>query len=245
MCVAFESRNQRLGGVIPDLDSTVVRCSQQVGLVGVWVVINMVDTLGIVRFESEVGVWRAQAPDLDGAIQTSGGKGVGILGVDGQAHDVVAVSLVDLDALPALVPVPQLNCHVIGGSQDEGEGRVDGDDTDVVGVSFEGGDFLGCVVVVDTDLKVVGTADDPVLASNESTCADRDVGELERFNDLLRFVRPDLHMSWDAELDGVKVNVRCNATRQTVIESSENPWFARVEVDSLDSLAASVKLTLS
>ena len=118
----------------------------------------------------------------------------------------MAVALVDLDALPSLVPIPQLNCHVIGGSQDEGEGRVDGDDTDIVGVSFEGGDFLGCVVVVDTDLKVVGTADDPVLASNESTSADGDVGEFEGLDDLLRFVRPDLHMSWEAELDGVEAN---------------------------------------
>ena len=55
--VALESRNQRLGGVVPDLDGSVVRCSQQVGLVGVWVIIDVVDALGVVGFEGEVGVW--------------------------------------------------------------------------------------------------------------------------------------------------------------------------------------------
>lgn len=110
---------------------------------------------------------------------------VGVLGVDGQAHNVVGVTLKHLYAFPALLPVPELDCHVIGGGQDEWLRRVDHDRSDIVGVGLKGGDALGGVVVVDAQLKVVRTADDPVLPRYEATGADRDIGKLEGFDDLL------------------------------------------------------------
>jgi len=63
---------------------------------------------------------------------------------------------------------------------------MDGNRPDIVRVCFEGCDLLGGIVVVDAQLEVVRTADDPVLAGNETTGSDRDIGELERFNNRLR-----------------------------------------------------------
>lgn len=140
--VTLEGCNQRLGGVVPDLDGAVIGGGKEVGLVGVRVVVDVVDALGLVRLESEVGGRRSETPDLDGAIQRGRGKGVGVLGVDGQAHDIVAVALEDLHALPALLPIPKLDGHVIGGSQNKGLRRVDSNGTDVVGVGLEGGDLF-------------------------------------------------------------------------------------------------------
>ena len=59
------------------------------------------------------------------------------------------------------------------------------DRSDVVRVGLEGGDALGGIVVVDAQLKVVGTADDPVLPRNEATGTDGDIGKLEGLDDLL------------------------------------------------------------
>lgn len=41
---------------------------------------------------------------------------------------------------------------------------MDGQSTDVVGVSLEARNLLGRVVVVDTHLEVIAAADDPVLS---------------------------------------------------------------------------------
>ena len=54
---------------------------------------------------------------------------------------------------------------------------------DIVRMSFEGGNLLGGVVVVDAKLEIVRTAYYPVLAGNETACSYRDVGEFESFND--------------------------------------------------------------
>lgn len=57
--------------------------------------------------------------------------------------------------------------------------------TDVIRVSFEGGDLLRSIVVVDTDLEIIGTAHNPVLAGNEAACSYGDIGELEGFDNCL------------------------------------------------------------
>ena len=58
----------------------------------------------------------------------------------------------------------------------------------VIRVSFELSDLFGCVVVVDSDLEIIGPTDDPILASDEATSSYRDVGELEGFDDCLQRV---------------------------------------------------------
>ena len=57
--------------------------------------------------------------------------------------------------------------------------------TDVVRVSFERGDFLGGIVIVDTDLEVIRTTHDPILAGNKTACPHGDIGELESFDNRL------------------------------------------------------------
>lgn len=62
---------------------------------------------------------------------------------------------------------------------------MNGDRANIIRVSFEGGDLLGGIVVVDTELEVIRAANNPVLARNESTGTNRDIGKLECFDDRL------------------------------------------------------------
>ena len=52
-------------------------------------------------------------------------------------------------------------------------------------MSFERCDFLGGVVVVDAQLKVIRATNDPVLPRDEATCSDRDIGEFEGLDNRL------------------------------------------------------------
>ena len=67
-------------------------------------------------------------------VQTGARKRVGVLRVDGQAHDVVRMALKHPNTLPTLLPVPQLDGHVIAGAEDERLGRMNNDGADVVRV---------------------------------------------------------------------------------------------------------------
>lgn len=180
--MAFQSRNQRFRRVVPYLNRAVIGSCEKVWFIGLRVVVDMIYTLGLVGFEGRVGVWGAQTPDLNGSIQTSGCECVCILGVDRQAHYVVAVSLKHLNAFPVLLPIPQFDCHVIRCGKNERLSGVDCDRTNVVGVSLEGRDLLGGVIVVDAQLEVIRSANNPVLAGNEATGSYGDIGELECFN---------------------------------------------------------------
>lgn len=125
----------------------------------------------------------------------------------------MGMTLKDLDTLPAALPIPQLDglfhcqlCristlinlsthHIIGRRQDEGLRRVDTYRANVVRMRLEAGDLLGGVVVVDTKLEVIGAANDPVLARNEATGADGDIGELESLDNCLRSLS-DVYQSY-------------------------------------------------
>lgn len=67
---------------------------------------------------------------------------------------VMRVSLKGLLALPAHLPVPQLDCHIITGRQDERLRGMHAYRPDVVGVRLEARDLLRRVVVVDSELAV-------------------------------------------------------------------------------------------
>jgi len=60
---------------------------------------------------------------------------------------------------------------------------VDHDRSDVVWVGLEGCDLLAGVVVVDPQLEVIATADNPVFASDEATSSYGNISELEGFDD--------------------------------------------------------------
>jgi hypothetical protein len=129
---------------------------------------------------------RAEIPDFDGPIQASRGKCVGVLWVDRKPHDIVAVTLENLDTLPAFFPIPQPDCHVIGTGDDERLCGMNGDRSDVVRVGFKRSDLLGCVVVVHAQLEIIATTHNPVLSSDEATSAHGHIGKFERFDDRLK-----------------------------------------------------------
>lgn len=94
----------------------------------------------------------------------------------------MTVALKYLNAFPTSLPVPELNRHVIGSGQDERLGWVNSNRSNVVGMSLEGCDLFRGIVVVDTELKVIRTANNPILAGNETTGSHGDIGELEGLN---------------------------------------------------------------
>ena len=62
----------------------------------------------------------------------------------------MTMTLKDLYTLPSLLPIPELDGHVIGGSQHERLCGVDCNRSNVIGVRLERGDLFGGVVVVDS-----------------------------------------------------------------------------------------------
>ena len=69
------------------------------------------------------------------------------------------------------------------------------DRADVIGMRLERCDLLACVVVVDSQLEVIATANNPVLARNEAACSYGNIGEFEGLNDRLGFVGPDVNVA--------------------------------------------------
>lgn len=156
----------------------VIGTRNQVGFVTAVVIVNKVDAL-LVPLEGEVGHVRAERPNLDDTIETSRGECVGVFRVEGQVHHKVGVTFKDLqrgrrekevvtrvcvwanarwtylNTLPALLPVPQTNGHVIRAREKQRLSRMDSETADIVGVAFKAGDLFVCVVVENTDLRVV------------------------------------------------------------------------------------------
>ena len=104
---------------------------------------------------------------LDGSIERCRSKRVGVLRVEDHHHGIVSVAFKDLHTLPTLVPVPQLDEHVVRGRQHVRLRRVDGKATDVIRMALEGLDLLHRVVVVDTNVHVISCRDNPLLSRDE------------------------------------------------------------------------------
>lgn len=86
---------------------------------------------------------------------------------------------------------------------------------DVVWMRFKRGyAFLG-VVVVASEMEVVGAADEPVLAGDEGDGADRDLCDLERLYERAGLVVPDEDVAR--------------------VESGEDPRLGRMKVDGFDA----------
>lgn len=50
--MAFKSRDEGLGGIVPDLDCAVIRGGENVGFVGSGVVVDMIDTYRVLTKSS-------------------------------------------------------------------------------------------------------------------------------------------------------------------------------------------------
>ena len=184
----FEGRGQRLGSIIPYLDRLIVRSSSEIWLIRSRIIIHVIDPLHLMRLQHLIRPLGPQIPSLDRLIQTRQSKGIGILRIDRQTHCVMIMPLKNLHAFPFLFPVEHFDRYVVRGGQGKGLGKVDDEGPNVVGRGFERGDLSRRVVIVDAELKVVGIAGDPFLAGDEVSCPNRDVGELEGFDDSLEGV---------------------------------------------------------
>lgn len=61
----------------------------------------------------------------------------------------------DLYTLPTFFPIPGFYRHVIAPGQDNACGGMDGETSNVVRVSLEGGHFLVGVVIEDAKLEII------------------------------------------------------------------------------------------
>ena len=111
--VTFKGLNTRFRLIIPDLDEFIVAGGNEIGFIVAVIVVDVVDPL-IVGVKGEIGSRGCEGPDFDGSIETRGSKGVRVLGVDGEGHNIMGVPLKSTDAFPILIPVPKLDCHIVG-----------------------------------------------------------------------------------------------------------------------------------
>lgn len=201
--------------IIPNLDCAIIGATEDIGLVAAGVVIDAVHTF-LVTLEGVVMGGTAEAPNLDGPIETGTGKGVGVLGIELDLHNVMSMTLEDLGAVETAIPVPKLDGHVIRGRHDVGKGRVDLHAADVVGVRLELLHLLHGVVVVNPQPHVVGGGEEPLLPGDELGASDGQLRQLEGFDARARLIVPDHN---DAGVEG-----------------GQCPWFRRVDVDGFHPL---------
>lgn len=62
---------------------------------------------------------------------------------------------------------------------------MNNDGSDIVRMSFEGGDLFGGIVIVNSQLEVIGAANNPVLTCNKTTSADRYICKLKGLDNCL------------------------------------------------------------
>lgn len=132
--MSFKRLNTRFCLVIPDLHEFIVASGNEIGLVAAVVVVDVIDSL-IVGIESEIGGGGGEGPDFDGPIEARGGECVGIFGVDGEGHDVVAMSFKDSYTFPILLPVPEFDCHIVGPCEHEWLSGMNRNASDVTAMS--------------------------------------------------------------------------------------------------------------
>lgn len=60
-----------------------------------------------------------------------------------------------LNALPPLLPIPQLDRHVIRSREDQTLGRMHGKATNVIGMGLQRRDLLARIVVEDAQVEIV------------------------------------------------------------------------------------------
>mmetsp|Transcript_13695 Transcript_13695/g.29082 ORF Transcript_13695/g.29082 Transcript_13695/m.29082 type:complete len:337 (-) Transcript_13695:210-1220(-) len=188
--VSLEGVDDGFGLVIPNLDGAIIGPGEDVGFVPGGIVINAVDA-AFVSLQRVMGEGTAQPPHLDAAIERRGGKGVGILGVELDHHDVVGVSLKELGAVEATVPIPALDGHIIATRQKVGKGRMHLHVSNVIGVGLEVLNFLHGIVIVDPQSHIVARGHEPLLSRDEFSASDRKLGHLEGLDVGSGFVIPD------------------------------------------------------
>lgn len=123
---------------------------------------------------------------------------------------------------PILVEVPQADRHVVTTGEHVRLGGVNCHAPDVVWMGLKCCDFIMCVVVEASQMEVVRSCHEPVVASDEADASHWYFCDLEGLDQGSRLIVPDV--------DSARV------------QSGKKPWLCRMEVDRLDSIGASEKL---
>mmetsp|Transcript_8660 Transcript_8660/g.24429 ORF Transcript_8660/g.24429 Transcript_8660/m.24429 type:complete len:357 (-) Transcript_8660:37-1107(-) len=213
--VTLQRVHAALGLVVPHLHQPVVGAGHEVGPVAPHEVVHAVDAL-LVALQGVVRRGLPDAPHLDGVVQRRGGERVGVLGVEHDLHDVVRVALEHLRALPALLPVPQFDEHVVRAREQVRRRGVHRQAADVVGVGLKGLHLVHGVVVVHPDEHVVAPGHHPLLPRHELAGPHRQVRHLEALLQALVEVVPDVHVA--------------------IVQVGENPGLGGMEVHALDAV---------
>lgn len=154
--MSIESLNASFVLIIPDLHQAIVGSGDQVRLVTAVIIVDAIDSF-LVTLKREVRCVGSELPDFHCSIQRCTSKCVVVLRVEHNLHDVVRMSFEDALACPHLVPVPQLNQHVITARENQWLCRVDSNASNVICMCFERVELFQCVVVEDSHLKAEAT----------------------------------------------------------------------------------------
>lgn len=87
-----------------------------------------------------------------------------------------------LNALPLLIPIPGLDCHIVAARQHDTCRRVHCKTSNIIRMGLERDDFLVRVIIEHAKLEVVRTGDEPIFARDELYTTNGDVGHFERLH---------------------------------------------------------------
>ena len=120
--------------VVPDFDEFVVACCDEIGFIRGVVVVDMVDSL-IMGIQSVVRCGGGEGPNFYGTIEARGCKCVRVFWVDSERHDIVCVAFEYPSTFPILVPIPELDSHVVRTGQYEGLSGMNSNTSNVTNTS--------------------------------------------------------------------------------------------------------------
>ncbi|KAH3678848.1 hypothetical protein OGATHE_000117 [Ogataea polymorpha] len=93
------------------------------------------------------------------------------------------VSFKNLLQFPIIVPIPKLDSVIVRRSQNVRSSGVDCNGPNVVRMSFKLSNAFTSIIVVNSNLKIVRTNDNPIFAGDEFPCSNRDIGNINCFDD--------------------------------------------------------------
>ena len=123
-----------------------------------------------------------QVPNLDCLVHGPGSELGEVLGVEGQRQDEVFVLLESTLQCEILFVVPYFYLGIVGTADHKGLSGVHQNGADEVAMCLEALHLLSRVVIEDSDLKVIRTAQDPVLLGQELHRADGEGRGLQSFD---------------------------------------------------------------
>lgn len=140
---------------------------------------------------------------------------------------------------------------------------MDSDRTNIIWMCFKLGDFFTSVVIIDSNLEIIRSNNDPILTSNETTRTNWNFGNINGFYFSLwgrrlvffsSFVRAKSIILTPVSYDHISTrpiwmllvvySLDISRSTRTRIKSSQYPWLSWMEIDSFDSISPGTELFL-